>query len=212
VAPLLAIAWTRRGKVLEGLAGGGAVLGILSLVAAGFGGCVKWLHLLATVSSDPRTKPLLRAEYCETWHGAIAWLRPDTGVPLVWILGTVAAAVVLVASLTAREPETSPRFDREWALVVVVAAFTSLHLLVHDVTILLVPAALALRGAETPAQRRAAIALGAGGWLLEWIRFAAFSGAGPPPPLGVLTQAAAIVLLALSLRRVGMLSTPARAA
>lgn len=189
LVPTLWLVWERRGRALAGLLASGLLLLGLSLLVSGPRGLLAWAELLLEVGSTGGPPPLQR-HAMQCWLGLLAQAGVDgPALKLGWAAASVLA---LGALLFASRGPLRPRLELTWALVVVVSAFSSAHLHIHDLTILVVPAALVVRA------RPAVGPFLVGAVALSWI---GLLGGARLPPVMVAVELAAIAWLVRDLRR-----------
>lgn len=167
VAPLLLLA-LRRFRAAAACLATFAALGALSLALVGPQGITAWIGLLRS----PLYAEGVRAAWRWKMHSLAPFLEslaPGGRLEVIEAAraaGLLAGAALLVATavLVARRRRQANDERVAWALGAVAAALASPHLLVHDLTLLLWPAALLV---ELGAPRRARLLL-LGVALLTW--------------------------------------------
>ncbi len=187
IVPALYLLRIKRFRPLVGL-GVGALVGVaLSLVVSGPAGLAAYANLLAQ-AGGPGVASSHR-DAMQSFMGLVSFVMRSEDAPsvrIVWALGSVAA----IAAMLAR-PARALELDHGWALVIVVAVFTSPHLHAHDLTLLLVAAVLAVRSGVQGARTLALT-----GYALVWLsRLGAEMLGVRGLPLVVFVELAAIVLL-----------------
>jgi len=146
--PLLLVLITqRRWKALSAFAGSAAAIAALSLVLVGPGGLADWLHVLLTSGGWG----VNRGFAPQANFGLPSLIgRLDGHGPLVEVLSAVSVLVpaLLLVRMTRR---SAPSSRRLWAAATLTGILISPHLLVHDLTIAILP--LGLLAGELPRSR-----------------------------------------------------------
>ncbi len=155
LAPLLIFALKGRWKLLGGFALGALVLGGISLLLVGFEGLANYKTLLGAASGWERIYGV-KPQQMQTWRGFVhALLGTDNGalVRAPWLFGVVAALGALLWSWRGAWEKAAPRFERQWAIMGIVALFCCPYLYAHDLGLLSVCGFLIFRAAQIEKSR-----------------------------------------------------------
>lgn len=163
----------RKRRFLGGFACSAAVLGALSLIAAGWRGILSYVRLLLSIGSKPANQSYGSAVDMPTLQGfvyAVLGNRVSVGT----ISFIVAVSSVLLVFLTAwrwrREERRSGNgsFDLMFAAALAVSLMTGFHMFTHDFAPLILAALLVL--AHFPKRERSALRFALGATLvLLWL-------------------------------------------
>jgi len=173
---VLVLLWQRRWAALAGFAICCAAAATASLAVVGWTGLVRYGQLLLVIS---RVHDMynVHPQSMMCWRGLVCQIRQTSDAAKVfpwWSLGVAMALVALAMAWRGRWHPSSPSFDLQWALTIVVTVFCSPHLHTHDCSLLLIAGVLTARfiadGASTVLQKRVLIAvLGLGELSLSYI-------------------------------------------
>lgn len=174
VIPALILAWKRRFVALSGLGLGGVVFLICSLWLVGPDGLRGYWRMLqaATGWGDAYG---MHPQAMHTWRGFLhLLLGTDSAadVQVWWLLGVAGLLGLLIWTWRGNWAAPTPRFDLQWAVLIIVALLVSPHANLHDMSILLVCGVLAIRylysmeGHDTP---KLAFIMSLLGYLVLWI-------------------------------------------
>lgn len=151
IAPLLIFAWKRRARLLGGFALGAAVLGGISLGVVGWEGLANYRNLLQEV---PGWQNLygVRPQQMQTWRGLLHSLGQTNDLAPIrffWLAGIFAALGALFWCWRGPWNPDGPRFERQWALIGIVALFCCPYLYSNDLSLLLISGFLIYRAARS---------------------------------------------------------------
>lgn|GEM_PF-5805238 len=140
---VLVLLWKRRWKALLGMSCTGLALTTVTVAAIGIG----WLpDYMTIVQMAQRFAPelLLDPSYSHSLTGQLAFLLPTDAIRGVILLATIAAAGLLLGIWRGEWRPGAARWDGAMALTVLAILFTNLQLNTHDLSLLVMPAALGL--------------------------------------------------------------------
>lgn len=151
IVPLLLFLLLRRGRVLQGMLYGCAILLTISLLLVGPRGLVDYVQLLASASQwgegygiHPQGMQSLRSLLHRLFNTNVS---SHTALP--WIIGCIAILGLTFQSWRHREETPGALFDLQWALMLFATTLCSPHLNVHDFTLLLVAGVLVFNATRT---------------------------------------------------------------
>lgn len=199
--PLLIFVCKGRWKTCLGFALGAAFVAGASLTLVGWEGLGRYKNLLGAVSGWQGVYGV-QPQQMQTWRGFLHALLGTNAADAVrwpWLLGVAAALGVLGWSWRGAWKPQAPRFERQYALLILVALFCCPYLYSHDLSSLVVGGALLFRAAQIEKTKLAAWPIVGYAAVLGW---AALLGVRPPvPSLAVLFEAITILMLGWSDRR-----------
>ncbi|HEX8465494.1 MAG TPA: glycosyltransferase family 87 protein, partial [Abditibacterium sp.] len=196
IAPLLIFAWKGKWRLLAGFMLGAAILGAISLFLVGFEGLASYKTLLGEVSNWKGIYGV-QPQQMQTWRGFLHALFGSDEASVIrwpWILGVVAALGALIWSWRGPWRPETPRFERQWAILGLVALFCCPYLYSHDLSLLLVCGFLVFRAAQIEESKLKLLPLVGWAATLAWAIL--LMASVPIPSLVVLFEAAAILVLA----------------
>jgi len=160
---VLMLVWRRRWAAVAGFAVAAGAALLTSLALVGGEGLAQYTRLLAMVAQggDQYT---VHPQLMVTWRGFCCQLLQTNDPVQVWpwwLTGLLLTVVALLVAWRGPWTPTTPRFDLQWALLIVAAIFSSPHLNAHDYSLLLLAGVLISRFlAHTPVTRTIS------GWLV----------------------------------------------
>lgn len=154
--PVILLSWKRQGAILRGLLIGSAFLTGVSWLAVGATGARDFIDILSVAAYGEDRFSLNRA-HGHSWRGfllnALGYSSPRA-VGALWFLGVLIASTFLITAWRGGLSCGSRRFNLQWGALIVTMVFTSPHLHWHDLTLLSVPAVLALTAAQGEKDQR----------------------------------------------------------
>ena len=148
--PVVILTLHRRWRALWWLASVSVALLAISLAVVGWDGLVNYT-LLLTGTLNWQDSYSISPQRMHTWRGFLQLLmRTDDPAPVEpeWLIGALVAAFVTLAAWRKWDP-TGPRFDLQWALLIVASIFISPYANFHDLSLLVVAGVLATRAGAT---------------------------------------------------------------
>lgn len=140
---VLVLLWKRRWKAMLGMSCTALALVAITLAAIGIG----WIpDYLAILQMAQRFAPelLLDPSYSHSLTGQLAFILPTDAIRADILVATIAAAGVLLGIWRGEWRPGSARWDGAMGLTVLAILFTNLQLNTHDLSLLVMPAALGL--------------------------------------------------------------------
>jgi hypothetical protein len=195
VIPFLLFLALRRGRVLQGLLSGSAILLLLSLFIIGPNGLRDYVQLL-TAASQWGEGYGIHPQEMQSWRSLLHRLL-DTPNPSQtlwpWLIGVIVTLGLTISIWRHRPQESCPNalFDIQWAVLLFATTFCSPHLNIHDLSLLIVAGVLMFNAAIQATHNRnlhlLLLCLPVIGHGLLWIDFAFAPVIPPAIPFQIVT-------------------------
>jgi hypothetical protein len=209
--PMFLLLWKRQKASLLGIAIGGAFFAAISWLLVGTSGARDFAGVLSLAATGEDLFSLNRAStHC--WRGLLLNMLGDSNPELIgalWLLGSLMALSLLIAAWRGELRFASRRFNLQWSALITTIVFTAPHLHWHDLTLLLVAAALAVAPTKeqscSQSPSRYLRLLLSCGYAAIWLAIVARDSA---PRITAPALIVALVVLTLELRKLESVSGP----
>lgn len=147
VVPLFVFILKRQIKVLVGLTIGSTALFLISFLLVGWTGLQNYINLLVSAFNwgDAYTR---HPQMMHSWNGFLSLMFNTnhlSGISLIlWLLGIIFAIGLLLWTWRKHLMPQTDNFSLQWAILVLVMLFTSVHVNFHDLSVLIVPGILVI--------------------------------------------------------------------
>lgn len=147
VVPLFVFILKRQIRVLVGLTIGSATLFLISFLLVGWAGLQSYINLLIAAFNwgDAYTR---HPQKMQSWNGFLNLVSNTnhlSGISLIlWLLGIIFAIGLLLWAWKGHLRPQTDHFSLQWAILILVMLFTSVHVNFHDLSVLIVPGILVI--------------------------------------------------------------------